>query len=51
MICCLGLVIGAAVGLWLGGPWVFVAPAVGFVGGLFLDQHVMRFISARKRGV
>jgi hypothetical protein len=51
MICCLGLLIGLTVGSWLGGPWIFVAPVVGFVAGLFVDNRLMKFVSAKKCGV
>ena len=41
MLCCIGLIGGAAVGQSLGGPWTFIAPAAGFGIGLFADMKLM----------
>jgi len=41
MLCCVGLVAGVAVGQYLGGIWIFIAPAVGFVLGLVGDVKFM----------
>ncbi len=37
MLCCVGLLAGAAAGQYLGGPWTYVAPAAGFAIGLAAD--------------
>ncbi len=42
MLCCLGLFTGFYVGSLLGGPWVFIAPGVGFVLGFLGDMKLMR---------
>lgn len=41
MLCCIGLFVGLAVGAALGGPWIFIAPATGFVLGLIADMKFM----------
>jgi hypothetical protein len=41
MLCCVGLIGGAAVGQYLGGPWTVVAPAAGFAIGLVADMKFM----------
>ena len=41
MLCCVGLFGGIAVGQSLGGPWTYVAPAVGFGIGLVADMKFM----------
>lgn len=42
MLCCLGLFAGYAVGSVLGGPWRFIAPAIGFGLGFVVDSKLMR---------
>lgn len=42
MLCCVGLIGGMAVGQALGGPWTYVAPAVGFGIGLAGDMKFMK---------
>ena len=42
MLCCLGLFAGFALGSMLGGPWTFIAPAIGFSLGLLGDTKLMR---------
>jgi len=42
MLCCLGLFAGFALGSMLGGPWTFIAPAIGFGLGLLGDMKLMR---------
>lgn len=42
MMCCVGLIGGAAVGQALGGPWTFIAPAAGFGLGLLADMKMMK---------
>ena len=41
MLCCVGLIAGAAVGQSLGGPWTVIAPAAGFGIGLVADMKFM----------
>ncbi|GBE04416.1 hypothetical protein BMS3Abin10_00032 [bacterium BMS3Abin10] len=41
MLCCVGLIGGLVVGLYLGGPWTFIAPAIGFGVGLVGDMKFM----------
>lgn len=41
MLCCVGLIAGAAVGQSLGGPWTIIAPAAGFGIGLVADMKFM----------
>lgn len=47
MLCCIGLFIGFAVGQYLGGPWIFIAPAIGFGLGLIAD---IKILYKHKRG-
>lgn len=42
MLCCAGLIGGLAVGQSLGGPWTYIAPAVGFGIGLVGDMKLMK---------
>ena len=42
MLCCVGLIGGAAVGQSLGGPWTYIAPAAGFGIGLVADMKLMK---------
>jgi hypothetical protein len=42
MLCCLGLVVGFAAGVTLGGPWAFFAPVAGFGLGLIGDLTLIR---------
>ncbi len=42
MLCCLGLVVGFAIGQYLGAPWTIIVPAVGFVLGLLGDMKLWR---------
>ncbi|MBI4896425.1 MAG: hypothetical protein HY832_02655 [Candidatus Aenigmarchaeota archaeon] len=42
MLCCVGLFAGLAIGAAMGGPWVLIAPAVGFVVGLIADMKFMK---------
>ena len=42
MLCCVGLMGGAAVGQALGGPWTLIAPAAGFGVGLVADMKMMK---------
>ena len=42
MLCCVGLIGGAAVGQALGGPWTVIAPAAGFGIGLIADMKFMK---------
>lgn len=37
LICCLGLFAGFFIGQWMGGPWIVIAPAAGFIVGLVGD--------------
>ena len=41
MLCCVGLIGGAAVGQAMGGPWTWVGPAAGFGVGLVADMKMM----------
>ena len=41
MLCCVGLFGGLYVGEQLGGPWTYIAPAVGFGVGLIGDMKFM----------
>jgi len=41
MLCCLGLFAGFALGSMLGGPWTFIAPAIGFGLGLLGDMKLV----------
>ena len=41
MMCCIGLIIGGAVGSYLGGVWIFILPAIGFILGLAIDTKLM----------
>lgn len=41
MICCLGLFIGYYIGESLGGGWVLIAPAIGFILGFIFDMKFM----------
>ncbi len=43
MICCIGLIAGFSVGAALGGPWVFIAPALGLGLGLIGDVTMIRY--------
>jgi len=38
MLCCVGLLAGAAAGQYLGGPWTSIAPIAGFGIGLAADM-------------
>ena len=42
MLCCLGIFIGFALGSALGGPFTYLAPALGFGLGLLADMKLMR---------
>jgi len=42
MMCCVGLMGGAAVGQALGGPWTWIGPAAGFGIGLVADMKMMK---------
>ena len=42
MLCCVGLIGGLAVGQSLGGPWTYIAPAVGFGVGFVGDMKFMQ---------
>lgn len=42
MLCCVGLIGGAAVGQAMGGPWTWIGPAAGFGIGLVADMRMMR---------
>ena len=42
MICCIGLLIGLAIGAALGGPWILIMPAGGFVIGLIMDMKLIK---------
>jgi len=42
MLCCLGLFVGFSVGSTLGGPWMFIVPAIGFGLGFMGDRKLMR---------
>ena len=42
MLCCVGLIGGAAVGQAMGGPWTWVGPAAGFGIGLVADMKMMK---------
>jgi hypothetical protein len=41
VICCLGLFAGVYVGSILGGPWIIIAPILGFGLGLVGDSKLM----------
>jgi hypothetical protein len=41
MLCCVGLFVGVAVGQYLGGPWTFIAPIIGFGAGFVGDMKLM----------
>ncbi len=41
MLCCVGLFAGLFIGQYLGGPWTFVAPILGFGLGLVGDRKFM----------
>lgn len=41
MICCVGLIVGSALGSSMGGPWVVIGPATGFGLGLLADIKLM----------
>jgi YHS domain-containing protein len=41
MLCHLGIVAGFVVGSMLGGPWMFIAPAIGFGLGIIMDMTLM----------
>ena len=47
MLCCAGLLLGYFVGQSLGGVWIFIAPAAGFIIGLIADRKFMH----RKQGM
>jgi len=49
MLCCAGLFGGVLVGFVIGGPFIFIAPAIGFVLGLFGDIIFMRGKQGRGR--
>lgn len=42
MLCCLGLLVGFALGSMVGGPWTLIIPALGFGLGLIGDMKLMR---------
>ncbi len=42
MMCCVGLMGGAAVGQALGGAWTWIGPAAGFGIGLVADMKMMK---------
>ncbi|KXA91889.1 hypothetical protein AKJ63_00545 [candidate division MSBL1 archaeon SCGC-AAA259D18] len=48
MICCIGLLAGFAIGSFAGGPWMWIAPVAGFIGGLAIDTKVVSRISSGK---
>lgn len=50
MICCIGLIAGLTIGAALGGPWVFIAPALGFGAGLAADIKFMKHCCKEKKG-
>jgi hypothetical protein len=41
MLCCLGFLAGFAIGSMFGGPWMFIAPVMGFALGLIGDRKLM----------
>jgi len=41
MLCCVGLFAVFAIGSRLGGPWAFIAPAIGFGLGFMGDTKLM----------
>lgn len=41
MLCCVGLISGMSVGQSMGGPWTYIAPAVGFGVGFLGDMKFM----------
>jgi len=41
MICCVGLIVGSALGSSMGGPWIVIGPATGFSLGLLADIKLM----------
>lgn len=41
MFSCFGLFLGFAFGFILGGPWMFIAPTIGFVMGFVGDMKLM----------
>lgn len=42
MLCCVGLIGGAAVGQAMGGPWTWIGPAAGFGIGLVADMKMIK---------
>src|SRR3989344_529946 len=50
MICCIGLLIGLAIGAALGGPWILIMPAGGFVIGLIVDMKLIKHCCKGKSG-
>ncbi|MFW9951485.1 MAG: hypothetical protein ACFFKA_15320 [Candidatus Thorarchaeota archaeon] len=40
MLCCAGLFGGLFLGFVIGGPFIFITPALGFVLGLFGDKFM-----------
>ena len=41
MLCCLGLFVGFAIGSMAGGPWILIAPIIGFGLGFLGDMKIM----------
>lgn len=41
MICCIGLIVGSAIGSSMGGPWTIIGGATGFGVGLMADMKLM----------
>ncbi len=50
MLCCLGLFVGFAIGSMLGGPWTFIAAAIGFGLGFMGDMKLMRGSRGSREG-
>jgi len=51
MMCCVGPIAGLAAGAALGWPWVFLAPAAGFILGLVADRKLMKHSCKNKKEV
>lgn len=50
MICCVGLFAGFYTGQYLGGPWLVIAPAIGFAVGLLADMKLMQRLHKAGKG-
>ena len=49
MLCCVGLFAGLMIGQYIGGLWIYIAPAIGFGVGFIGDMKFMGCMHGRHR--